>query len=88
MAEAGYCCDPIRLFVLLSYGAVDGFGGAEAMARARCGEREQRDCLLDRDADGTAWVHSGESVLYWGLYGEYPIVGEGGERAVFPLMAR
>jgi hypothetical protein len=77
LVEDGVSCDSVRLFVVFAYGVIDGFGGSEAMDGAGCGEREQRDCLRDRDADGTAWVHSGEPVLHRGICGEYPIVGEG-----------
>jgi hypothetical protein len=38
--KAGCCCDPVRLFVVFAYGFIDGFGGAEALGRSRCGERE------------------------------------------------
>jgi len=76
--EAGVCCDPIGLFVLFADGAVDGFGGAEAVDGACCGEREQRDLLRDWDTDGTDRVYSGEPVLHRGVCREYPVVGEGG----------
>ena len=76
--KAGYHCVPVRLFVLFAHGAVHGSGGSEAVDRARCGECEQCDRLRHRDADGAAWVYSGELVLYRRVCGEYPVVGEGG----------
>src|SRR5579863_4668319 len=70
--KAGCRCDPVRLLVLFAYSVVDGFGGAEAVDGPRGGEREQRNCLRHRYTDGTAWVYSGEPVLYWGVCGQYP----------------
>jgi hypothetical protein len=78
---------PVRLFVLFAYGVVDGFGGSQAVDRARCGEREQHYLLRHRHADGTAWVYSGQSVLYRGVRGQYSFVGEDGDEfVVFPLV--
>jgi hypothetical protein len=55
---------------------------------ARCSEREQRDCLRDRDADGAAWVYSGESVLHRGVCGKYPFVGQDASGALAFLGGR
>jgi hypothetical protein len=82
LAEAGVSCDPVRLFVLFAYSVVDGFGGSQAVDRARCGEREQHYRLRDRHADRAAGVYSGESVLYRGVCSQYPVVGEGGGELV------
>jgi hypothetical protein len=71
VVEAGVCCDPVRLFVLFAYSAFDGFGGPEAVDWAGCGEREQRDRLRYRAADGAAWVCSGEPVLHRSVCVQY-----------------
>ena len=78
--KAGCCRVPVRLFVLFAYGDVNGFGGSQAVDRTCCGEREQRYRLRDRDADGSAWVYSGESVLYRCVCGQYSFVGEDGRQ--------
>ena len=67
--KAGCCRVPVRLFVLFTYGVIDGPGGAEAVDRAGCGEREQRYRLRDRHADRAAGVCSGQPVLYRDNFG-------------------
>ena len=79
-SEAGCCCVPVRLLVLLSYGVVYGVGWPEAVDGAGCGQREQYPCVPDRVAHGAVWVYSREPVLHCGLRVQYSVVGEVGER--------
>src|SRR5579862_8872911 len=79
-SEAGCRCVPVGLFVLLSYGVVDGVGWPETVDGARCGQREQCSCVPDRVAHGTVWVYSREPVLHWGLRVQYSVLGEVGEQ--------
>ena len=79
-SEAGCCCVPVRLLVLLSYGVVYGVGWPEAVDGAGCGQREQYPCVPDRVAHGAVWVYSREPVLHCGLRVQHSLVGEVGEQ--------
>ena len=87
-SEAGCCCVPVRLLVLLPYGVVYGVGWPEAVDGVGCGQREQCACVSDRLAHGAVWVYSGKPVLHWGLRVQYSVVGEVGEQFVDALTER